>query len=67
MKAENKPKKSFTSTMGNNKKIKFKILLPDKFQEVLISWEMKFEKGNRELVTIRNILYMYSVSNLFSY
>lgn len=43
-------------------KKKFKLILPKNFQEVLVSWEIKFEKGDRSLETIKNIIYMYSVS-----
>ena len=43
-------------------KKKFKLILPKNFQEVLVSWEIKFEKGDRNLETIKNIIYMYSVS-----
>ena len=46
----------------SKKKVTYKILLPENFQEILIKWEMKFETGDRQLDTIRNILYMYSVS-----
>lgn len=41
----------------------YKLQLPENFTDILISWELKFEKGDRSLETIRNILYMYSVSN----
>lgn len=45
-------------------KKKFKLVLPKNFQEVLVSWEIKFDKGDRNLETIKNIIYMYSVSKI---
>ena len=48
---------------NKNKKIAFKLILPDNFNQTLISSELKFEKGDRKLETIRNLLYMYSVNN----
>lgn len=48
----------------SGRKRKYCIMLPANFNEILISWEMKFEKGDRDIETIRNILYMYSVSKL---
>jgi len=44
------------------KTLLFKISLPENYNEILISWEIKFEKGDRSLETIRNLIYMYSVS-----
>ncbi len=45
--------------MKNNKKTL--ITLPPEYQEVLITHEMKLEKGELEIETIRNLVYLYSV------
>lgn len=56
--------------MENNKELhqttkkKFTLSLPDNFNEILLSWEIKFENGNMSLETIRNIIYLYSVTFL---
>jgi len=37
------------------------IVLPDSFQEILIANEMRFNRGERSVHLIRNLLYLYSV------
>jgi hypothetical protein len=58
----NTTQKKTNSNSSYSKKKKFKIVLPENFQEILIIWEMKFEQGDKHIETVRNILYMYSVS-----
>jgi len=38
-----------------------KLILPQNFQETVITHEMKFEKGDKTVNLIRNLLYLYSV------
>ncbi len=47
--------------MKNNNK-KTLIILPPEFQEVLITHEMKMETTPLEIETVRNLIYLYSVS-----
>ena len=37
------------------------IVLPQSYQELLISYEMRFERGERSCHLIRNLIYLYSV------
>jgi hypothetical protein len=37
------------------------IVLPDSYQEILIANEMRYERGDRSVHLIRNLLYLYSV------
>ena len=39
---------------------KFKIVLPENFNDILISCELKFKNGNDTIECIRNLLYLYS-------
>jgi hypothetical protein len=48
--------------MKNNKNKKTIIILPPEYQEVLVTHEMKMENNNFEIETVRNLLYLYSVS-----
>jgi hypothetical protein len=48
--------------MKNNKNKKTIIILPPEYQEVLVTHEMKMENDNFEIETVRNLLYLYSVS-----
>lgn len=60
---ETTQRKKSNSNSSYSKKKKFKIMLPENFQDILLVWEMKFEQGDKHIETVRNILYMYSVSN----
>lgn len=41
-----------------------KFVLPQNFQETVITHEMKYDKGDKNVNLIRNLLYLYSVKNL---
>jgi hypothetical protein len=43
-------------------RLKAKAALPESFQEVLITHEMKFEKNEINLDLIRKLIYLYSVN-----
>jgi len=44
-----------------NSSKKQKIQLPQNFQETLIEYEIRFDKGDRNVNLIKNLLFMYSV------
>lgn len=41
------------------------VVLPDNYNQTIMTWELKFDKGDRNIETIRNLLYLYSVITLF--
>ena len=46
----------------NKGKRKLRLLLPDNFSHVVLEWELAFANGKRSIESVRNILYLYSVS-----
>ena len=46
--------------MNSSNKV-MKLVLPTNFQETVITYEMKFEKGDKNVNLVRNLLYLYSV------
>jgi hypothetical protein len=46
--------------MNSSSKV-MKLVLPPNFQETVIVHEMKFDKGDKNVNLIRNLLYLYSV------
>ena len=38
-----------------------KLVLPSNFQETIATYEMKYEKGDKNINLVRNLLYLYSV------
>lgn len=40
---------------------KHKVILPSSFQEILLTKEIEFSNGSKELKLIRELLYLYSV------
>jgi hypothetical protein len=38
------------------------LVLPENFQEILISHEIKFERGEIDILIIKKLIYLYSVN-----